>query len=56
MSATFRRVKRLARRVLPHRSRPIEGHRDDQPGRLPEAIKELITEYPLERRRYNQPE
>jgi len=27
------RVQRLARRLLPHRSRPIEGHRDDQPGR-----------------------
>ena len=27
------RLQRLARRVLPHRSRPAQGHRDDQPGR-----------------------
>ncbi len=27
------RVQRLARRVLPHRSRPPQGHRDDQPRR-----------------------
>src|SRR3984893_1914029 len=35
MSAIFRGVQRLARRLLPHRSRPIEGHRDDQLGRRP---------------------
>ena len=29
------RLQRLARRVLPHRSRPAQGHRDDQPGRRP---------------------
>ena len=27
------RVQLLARRLLPHRSRPIEGHRANQPGR-----------------------
>jgi len=29
------RVQRLARRILPHGSRPPQGHRDDQPGRRP---------------------
>ena len=29
------RLQRLARRLLPHRSRPAQGHRDDQPGRRP---------------------
>ena len=63
------RLQRLARRVLPHRSRPAQGHRDDQPGRRPgrrsascERAARLgfagamISEYPLEDRRYDQPE
>jgi hypothetical protein len=30
-----RNARRAAVRGLPHGSRPIEGHRDDQPGRRP---------------------
>ena len=31
-----RNARRAAVRGLPHRSHPIDGHRDDQPGRRPE--------------------
>ncbi len=59
---------RLTRRVLPHGSRPIEGHRDDRLDNVEDGIKELergarlglsgamITEYPAEDRRYDHPE
>ena len=62
------RLQRLARRLLQRGPGPAQGHRDDQPGRCRGGTKELeraarrgfagamITEYPLEHRRYDQPE